>query len=236
MSEQQKTLDAALRQDFLSFMRKSFATASGGDQFLENWHLDAIGNQLNRVSDGDNKRLIVTMPPRYLKSIAISVAWVAWMLGRDPSCKFVCVSYSGDLAQKHASDCRAIMQTEWYQRVFPNTRIKRGGNSEMDFRTTKGGGRLSTSVGGTLTGRGGDIIIIDDPIKPEDAMSDATRKRVLNWYANTLISRLNDKARGQFCWSCKDCMKKIWQAISLKQENGSICAFRLLQKTTKGLP
>ncbi|MES0863737.1 phage terminase large subunit [Ruegeria sp. SCPT10] len=184
-----------MRQKFPSFLKKAFPTVSGGEQFAESWHHNAIGYQLQRVADGENRRLIVTMPPRYLKSITISVAWVAWMLGRDPTLKFVCVSYSGDLAQKHASDCRAIMQTEWYRRIFPNTRLKRGGNSEMDFRTTKGGGRLSTSVGGTLTGRGGDIII-DDPIKPEDAMSETVRKRVINWYANTLSSRLNDKAKG----------------------------------------
>ncbi|MDP5220406.1 phage terminase large subunit [Ruegeria sp. 2205SS24-7] len=196
MSSDRAVLHAALRQKFPSFLKKAFPTVSGGEQFVENWHHNAIGHQLHRVADGENRRLIVTMPPRYLKSITISVAWVAWMLGRDPSLKFVCVSYSGDLAQKHASDCRAIMQTEWYRRIFPNTRLKRGGNSEMDFRTTKGGGRLSTSVGGTLTGRGGDIIIIDDPIKPEDAMSDTTRNRVINWFANTLMSRLNDKAKG----------------------------------------
>lgn len=148
------------------------------------------------MEQGASTRLIVTMPPRYLKSITISVAWVAWRLGRDPGLKFVCVSYSGELAQKHAGDCRAIMQTDWYQRVFPNTRLKRGGGAEMDFATTKGGGRLSTSVGGTLTGRGGDIIIIDDPIKPDEATSETARRKVIHWYANTLSSRLNDKSKG----------------------------------------
>jgi len=192
----QKIVDAVLRSDFLSFLLKAFETASGGDSFASNWHHEAIAWQLGRIMAGDNTRLIVTMPPRYLKSITISVAWVAWMLGRDPMRRFVCVSYSSDLSQKHAGDCRAIMQTEWYRRIFPNTVLPRGSSSEMDFRTTKGGGRLSTSVGGTLTGRGGDIIVIDDPIKPDEAMSDVARKKVLNWYSNTLSSRLNDKSRG----------------------------------------
>lgn len=185
-----------LRQDFLSFLQKAFETASGGDRFAPNWHIDAIAWQLERIREGDNTRLIVTMPPRYLKSITISVAWVAWMLGKDPSKKFICISYSGDLAKKHANDCRAVMQTAWYQRAFPNTRIPRGRAGEMDFFTTKGGGRMSTSVGGTLTGRGGDIIVIDDPIKPDEAMSETTRNRVLEWYSNTLLSRLNDKEKG----------------------------------------
>ncbi len=192
----QKILDAVLHKDFLSFLQKAFETASGGDSFKPNWHIEAIRWQLERIRAGDNTRLIVTMPPRYLKSITISVAWVAWMLGREPSKKFICISYSADLAKKHANDCRAIMLTPWYQRAFPNTRIPRGGGGEMDFRTTKGGGRMSTSVGGTLTGRGGDIIVIDDPIKPDEAMSETTRNSVLNWYSNTLLSRLNDKKTG----------------------------------------
>jgi predicted phage terminase large subunit-like protein len=196
MNDPQILLDAALRENFISFLRKAFETASGGDTLAPNWHHEAIAWQLERVRAVGNTRLIVTMPPRYLKSITISVAWVAWMLGRDPSMNFVCVSYSNDLSQKHAGDCRVIMQTDWYRRIFPNTVLPRGGSGEMDFRTTKGGGRLSTSVGGTLTGRGGDIIVIDDPIKPDEAMSEVTRKKVLNWYANTLSSRLNNKETG----------------------------------------
>ena len=196
MTDRQAYFDAVLREDFIAFLSKAFTTASGGDNFVPNWHHEAIGHQLGRVERGASTRLIVTMPPRYLKSIAISVAWVAWRLGRDPGLKFVCVSYSGELAQKHAGDCRAIMLTDWYRRVFPDTLLKRGGGAEMDFATTKGGGRLSTSVGGTLTGRGGDIIIIDDPIKPDEAMSETARRKVIHWYANTLSSRLNDKSKG----------------------------------------
>jgi predicted phage terminase large subunit-like protein len=187
-------LDAILRIDFMAFLEKAFPTASGGGRFHSNWHLEAIAHELERIRSGESTRFIVTMPPRYLKSITVSVAWVAWMLGKDPSLRFVCISYSADLAQKHAADCRAIMRTDWYRRIFPGTVIAR--DAEMDFRTTAGGGRLSTSVGGTLTGRGGDIIVIDDPIKPEEAMSEVTRNRVLNWYKNTLTSRLDDKSKG----------------------------------------
>ncbi len=150
--------------DFLSFLAKAFEEVTGGATLSPNWHHDAIANQLAEVEAGRSQRLIVTMPPRNLKSIAISVAWVAWMLGRDPSWKFVCVSYSNDLALKHARDCRRIMRSDWYRRVFPRTRLAKGEQAEGDFATSAGGGRLSTSVGGTLTGRGGDIVIIDDHI------------------------------------------------------------------------
>jgi hypothetical protein len=196
MTDKHAFLDALLREDFVSFLNKTFVEVSGGDQFLGNWHIDAIAWELKQIQDGNNTRLIVTMPPRYLKSIAISVAWPAWMLGHKPQLRFVCVSYSKELASKHASDCRAVMQTDWYQRIFPKTRLRKGSMAEMDFGTTQGGGRLSTSVGGTLTGRGGDIIVIDDPIKPDEAHSETTRKTVLHWFSNTLLSRLNDKKTG----------------------------------------
>jgi predicted phage terminase large subunit-like protein len=188
---------AALREEFIAFLQKSFPTASGGGTYVHNWHIDAIAHDLEAIRSGDNTRLIVTMPPRYLKSITVSVAWVAWMLGKDPELKFACISYSADLALKHARDCRAIMMSDWYREIFPKTRLAgRTGGADMNFRTTKGGGRFSTSVGGTMTGLGGDIIIIDDPINAKEAASPVARETVKNWYSGTLSTRLNDKKTG----------------------------------------
>ena len=178
MPNDQAVFNALLRQDFSFFLAKAFSTISGGAQLSFNWHQDAIGFELSRIMSGAETRLIITVPPRNLKSITVSVAWVAYLLGLDPTLQIVCVSYSSELSKKHARDCRAILQSSWYQRTFPNTRLKQGNNGEMDFQTTAGGGRLSTSVEGTLTGRGGDIIIIDDPIKPDEAMSETQRNRV----------------------------------------------------------
>jgi predicted phage terminase large subunit-like protein len=189
-------LDAILREDFASFTHRSFQLISQGNAFQPNWHLQAMAYQLARLRDGETTRLIVTVPPRSLKSITISVAWVAWMLGHDPKLRFVCVSYSAELSLKHARDCRAVMQSDWYRRIFPGTILSRERNAEHDFQTTRRGGRLSTSVGGTLTGRGGDIIVIDDPIKPDEAMSELARTNVIEWFSNTLLSRLNDKQSG----------------------------------------
>ena len=196
-SGSRRLLNRALQLDFLSFLAKAFAEVTGGETLAANWHHEAIAHALDQLDRGDATRLIVTMPPRNLKSIAISVAWPAWMLGRDPALSFVCVSYSSDLALKHARDCRAIMRSDWYRRAFPRTLLAKGAQAENDVSTTAGGGRLSTSVGGTLTGRGGDIIIIDDPVKPDEAMSETVRRNVIDWYKGTLTSRLNDKTRGR---------------------------------------
>jgi len=107
----------------------------------------------------------------------------------------MCVSYSQVLAADLAAKCRQVMKSEWYQRLFPGTRLSPIKDTESYFRTTAGGFRDATSVGGTLTGKGGDLIIIDDPGKPEAMMSETQRNAVNTWYNRSLLSRLNNKAR-----------------------------------------
>lgn len=167
---------------------------SPGSTYVYGAHLDLIADRLDRVRRGELRRLIINIPPRNLKSISASVALPAFILGHDPTKQIICASYAQDLADKHASDCRAVMQSEWYQKTFP-TRIA-GRKARNDFTTLKGGGRMATSVGGVLTGRGADIIIVDDPLKPEQALSEPIRIGVNRWFDNTLLSRLNDKENG----------------------------------------
>lgn len=182
-------LSALLRQRFDLFLRFAFREVTGRE-FTPGWHIDAIEHQLDRLADGELRQLIVTIPPRHLKSTIISVAWVAWILGRAPQTRFTCASYAYDLAEKHARDCLKIIESAWYRKAFPNMRLTK--RSVLDFETYAGGGRLSTSVGGVLTGRGGDWIIIDDPMKADDALSEAMRETVQNWFTNTLRQRADD--------------------------------------------
>lgn len=189
-------LMALRRQDFVAFLQKAWPHVTAGELIDWNWHLDAIAYELGRVQDGDSRRLIVNLPPRNGKSKLISVIWVAFMLGVDPSLNFVCVSYSGELSGKLARDCLSVMQAPWYKELFPRTVISKRRSANLDFETTRGGGRLATSVTGTLTGRGGDIIILDDVIKPDEANSETTRNNVNEWFRSTLASRLNDKSSG----------------------------------------
>lgn len=184
------------RRDFMAFLDRAWPHVRGGQLMMRNWHISAIANQLDRVARGDTRRLIVNLPPRNGKSIIISIAWVAWMLGQDPTLNFVGVSYSNELSGKLARDCLSIMQSPWYRELFPETIISPRRSAAYDFETTRGGGRLATSIAGTLTGRGGDIIILDDVIKPEDVYSEVIREAVNDWYRSTLVSRLNDKTTG----------------------------------------
>ena len=134
------------------------------------------------------------MPPRHLKSLTVSVAWPAFLLGHEPWRRIFVISYGNELSSKHASDFRSIVESEWYRRAFPAMQISR--SLEDEVSTTARGFRKSTSVYGTLTGLGGDIFIIDDPQKPVDAQSDIQRNRLNHWFSNTLMSRLDSKETG----------------------------------------
>jgi hypothetical protein len=99
---------ALLRTNFNAFVEKAFATLAPGQDFDPGWHLQAIAYQLERLRRGEITRLIINMPPRSLKSVTASVAFPAFVLGHDPTRRIICVSYSGDLAKKHANDFRAV--------------------------------------------------------------------------------------------------------------------------------
>ena len=131
-----------------------------------------------------------------MKSICASVAFPAWLLGQSPTEKIIAVSYSGELSLKHSLDCKTILEHPFYRETFPRTRLSTKRSTQTEYATTLGGYRMATSTGGTLTGRGADILILDDPIKPMDAYSDIARKGVNTWYDSTLYSRLNDKKNG----------------------------------------
>ncbi|TMJ36786.1 MAG: hypothetical protein E6G86_18165, partial [Alphaproteobacteria bacterium] len=195
MNADPRLVGAMLRSDFYSFIRATFPIVSPSSAFAPNWHIEAIAFALMRVLRGEIKRLIITVPPRSLKSICASVAFPAFVLGHDPTRRIICVSYAEALARKHANDCRALMRSTLYHRLFPNTRISNAKDTELEFATTRGGNRLATSIGGTLTGRGGNLIVIDDPLKPQDAYSEAARENTKQWYSNTLLSRLDDKTK-----------------------------------------
>ncbi|MGH7103679.1 MAG: phage terminase large subunit [Acetobacteraceae bacterium] len=186
---------ALLHQDFCSFLERCFYELNPGARFLANWHIEVMAARLAEVQTGKIRRLIINVPPRHLKSLTASVSLPAWWLGHDPAARVLCVSYAQDLADKHARDCRRIMQSDWYRALF-STRLSAERQAVAEFVTTAQGYRLATSVGGVLTGRGADAIIIDDPLKPEEALSDAERERVNEWFDHTLLSRLDNKRTG----------------------------------------
>ena len=123
MASDRAVVDALLRNDLPAFTQRCFQTVVPGQHYLPNWHIEAIAHQLERCRRGEIRRLIITLPPRNLKSICASVAFPAFALGHDPALRIVCASYSQDLTAKHARDCRAVIESAWYRRLFPHMRI-----------------------------------------------------------------------------------------------------------------
>jgi predicted phage terminase large subunit-like protein len=186
---------AICRQDFHTFAARCFTHLHGGSAFHPNWHLEVIAAALQDCLDGGVKRLIINLPPRNLKSLLSSIALPAFWLGHRPNAAIINVTYGQSLSEKFARDCRDVMSSPWLQALFP-TRLTNPRASLHELTTTAGGFRLATSVGGVLTGRGADLIIIDDPLKPDEAISETQRRGVNEWFDGTLFSRLNDKAAG----------------------------------------
>jgi predicted phage terminase large subunit-like protein len=191
----QRLLDAVLRTDFLAFAQRVFRELNPGRTFHPAWYHEAIVDHLMIAASGQFQRVIINLPPRAGKSTIVSVALPAWLLGRDPARRIIVVTYSQDLSVFFSRQTRQVMQSDWYKRLFPSTRLP-ARPSEVELTTTLGGFRKATSTGGPLTGRGGDLIIIDDPLKADDAYSETARESLREWAEQTLFTRLDDKTRG----------------------------------------
>jgi predicted phage terminase large subunit-like protein len=187
----QRVFQALLAQNLSAFSEFAFGVVRPALRFKPNWHLEAVAEKLSQVARGKVRRLIITLPPRNLKSLYASVCLPAWFLGHYPWERVVVVSYSDLLSRAHANDFRLLVKHPVYQATFPAMRLER--DTDREITTTKRGKRIATSLDGTLTGLGGNLIVIDDPLKPGDAMSEAVRSRVIEWYRSTLLSRGDDK-------------------------------------------
>jgi hypothetical protein len=158
-----------LRHDLCAFIHRSFRAESSDrfhmnwhipqTRFHMNWHIEMLAAKLEEVRQGRCKRLIVTMPPRLLKSHATSITFPAWLLGHDPAKQILTVTYAQDLSDNFARKSRSLMTSDFYEALF-NTRLLRGREAVSDYETTAGGCRLSTSVGGVLTGRGATLLLL----------------------------------------------------------------------------
>ena len=124
-------LQKQIYQNNLSyFIQRSFYIVNQGTKYKHNWHIDAISEALNQIYKGNIKRLIINMPPRYLKSFCVSVAFPAWVLGNNPEKRIIVASYSEKLSLKHSTDCRLIIENEWFQNIFKNCILSKNQNEK----------------------------------------------------------------------------------------------------------
>lgn len=195
-TDQTALCKAILKNDLSMFIGQVVETVDPAANYLHNWHIDLIAEYLRACQTGEITRLIINIPPRHLKSISVAVAFPAWLLGHNPSEQIMCASYSQELSFKHSLDCRLIVQSPWYQQLFPQTQLVEDQNTKRKFVTTERGYRIATSVGGTATGEGGNFLIVDDPINAMQGQSEVMRTSANTWFDQTFSNRLNDKKKG----------------------------------------
>jgi len=179
-----------------SFSQIGASGKAGALHLQPAWYLQAMCRWLERIHAGEIRRSLILIQPRTLKSFAVAIAFPCWLLGRNPSLRIMVATYGEKLGGEHAEARHQIMTSPWYQRLFPGTRPAERGNRDGLFRTSKGGYIMPVSVGGAVTGRGADVIILDDCMKADEQASEAAREGVKNWFSSALSTRLNDKRDG----------------------------------------
>ena len=189
-------LHALARRDFGTFVELAFPILRPGKKLVHAAYLDVLVALLESCAAGRKPRVIVNLPPGYMKSMLISIMYVAWRLGIDPTLKFVCISYGDDLAHKHSASTRKLMQSPDYRAIFPGTVLDK--KAEDWLTTTTGGYRYATAVGSDITGFRPTEIIVDDPIEPEKGSSELAKEKIRSWISSSVLTRFEDNAKNVF--------------------------------------
>ena len=176
------------------FFKLSWPYIEGSMPYMDSWHIKAIAEHLEAVYARQIKKLIINVPPRTGKTNLISVAFPAWVWIHNPAERFLCVSCTNALSLEHAQKNRSLLESSWYQDNWGyNFPLLRDQNVKSFFQNTKTGYRQSTSVVSKTVGKGGSIIIIDDPNDPGD-LSVVKRETVINWWTQRMSTRSNNPA------------------------------------------
>jgi predicted phage terminase large subunit-like protein len=206
------------RRGLLAFTIDAWPLVEPATPFVSNWHIEAIAEHLEAATRGELRRLVINIPPRHMKSLQVAVFWPAWVWLSHPERRFLYASYAEKLSISHSVICRRLIQSRGGSApaTAESTVMQEIGyrgllellmgaeawqladdqNLKERFHNTRTGFRLATSVGGSVTGEGGDVCVLDDPHKPDEVESDTVRQSVLDWYDQVWSTRLNDAASG----------------------------------------
>lgn len=215
-----RELDRLEAEDSLvSFIRQYWSILEPGRPFVHGWHVDAIAAHLSYVSDGEFNRLLINVPPGFMKSLMVNVFWPAWEWGprNKPWTRLVKGSYSSALTIRDNRRMRRLIQSEDYQKTWGD-RVELTGdeNNKVKFENTATGWSLATSVGGIGTGERGDRVLVDDPHNVLDGESEAVRSSAVQWFNEVLPTRMVDPE--------KSSIVVIMQRVHEKDVSGNILA------------
>jgi len=183
-------------QSLSHFVRSAWNIIEPGTKYLHNWHIDLICEYLTAVQQQQIKKLIINIPFRQSKSILASIMFPCWTWIHQPTSRWIFASYAQDLSTELSVKRRRIIQSEWYQSKWGGKdKITTDTNIKTWFANSQEGSMLATSVGGSITGKGGNYLLGDDVLKTEEAQSDVKRKAANDWFDNTFSTRLNDRKK-----------------------------------------
>jgi len=172
------------------------------EELIDNWHIKVLCDRLQtetvRIKAGEKKKqdILINIPPRSLKSMIVTIMWNAWAWLEYTEMKFITASYSAGLAADHSGMTKMIIESQWYQFLWPEIELRHDSRAITKYANTKLGSRRATSVGGTVTGAGCDVLIGDDVINPKKAMSIRERTNCIDWWTRTMYNRLNNPEVG----------------------------------------
>jgi len=196
----EKKIQNKAKDDFLSFVKCVWP------EFIEGAHHRHIAKKFNDLATGKINRLIVNMPPRHTKSEFASYLLPAWMVGRNPKLKIIQATHTGELAIRFGRKAKNLIDSEEYSKIF-KTRLQEDSQAAGRWETAQGGEYFAAGVGGAITGRGADLLIIDDPHSEQDAMSPTAMENAYEWYTSGPRQRLQPGAKIVLVmtrWSKKD--------------------------------
>lgn len=182
-----------MRRDFAAFVRGAWHVVEPAVPYQDGWHIGAICEHLQAVTEGEIRQLLINVPPRHMKSLLVGTFWPAWEWITHPSRRWLFASYALDLASDSSVSCRKLIQSDWYQaRWGSKYQLAGDQNVKLKYDTTKGGRRMATAVDAGTTGHGGDRLVVDDPHNAKKVESEADRKQVLAWWRLGWSTRGND--------------------------------------------
>jgi predicted phage terminase large subunit-like protein len=183
--------------DFKTFLEEGWKILEPANKLVHSWYIDYLCEYLMLVTDGKIKKLLINMPPRNGKSNIVTVLWPLWSWTRKPWLRFIFCSYSSGLSVKHSTDRRRVMESPWFKDNWGAlVNMADDQNQKQEYENTRRGTMVATSVGGTITGKGGDVIVEDDMINPMEAESEASRHHAISMHQNVLSTRLDNPMTG----------------------------------------
>src|SRR5579863_5139540 len=180
-------------RSFREFVRQAWPIIEPLTPFVPGWHILSIIDHLEAVTRGDIRNLLINVPPRHMKSLLVSVLWPAWEWIQHAERRWLYSSYAASLSIRDSVKCRTLIESPWYQaRWGDGYALASDQNTKMRFENDRSGYRIATSVGGTVTGEGGDRIVCDDPHNVGEVESDTVRKSTIDWFDVVMSTRVND--------------------------------------------